>query len=74
MLLQNDEKNFQNDGVVLIYHEKIEEKKFQSGDILPIPPKQRIFLLQNETSRNIQPKSMSGKNVRISAAVRTVKT
>ena len=24
MLLQNDEKNFQNDGVVLIYHEKID--------------------------------------------------
>ena len=74
MLLQNDEKNFQNDGVVLIYHEKIEEKKFQIWRFFPTPTKQRIILLQNETSRNIQPKSMSGKNVRISAAVRTVKT
>ena len=53
---------------------KLKKKNFNQGDILPIPPKQRIILLQNETSRNIQPKSMSGKNVRISAAVRTVKT
>ena len=44
------------------------------GENITPPPKQRIILLQNETSRNIQPKSMSGKNVRISAAVRTVKT
>ena len=71
MLLQNDEKNFQNDGVVLIYHEKIHFLRTSIDRFFWPCPKQRIILLQNETSRNIQPKSMSGKNVRISAAVET---
>ena len=39
MLLQNDEKNFQNDGVVLIYHEKIDFLSSSNLAILSHPNK-----------------------------------